>query len=337
MKHELFDIGEYGAMYDGIDHLDYKELENINGDNLFLAFLKENGNISLNSVAAIDGNIYNFNTHKFIDNDTEITYARAFSDIMPSTIWRLIHIVNHDIISIDIDDYKSYLIENFDKWYHNKTEEDARGKMLRNGYLTPTFQKLTSLNKETLEHIDGSNIFLAILEKVEKGPKSFREYFQNDRRMMEVTYDGVDICAKLLKSMVKSKEINLPENVSLEAWLDMFKLRAIEDLNRYWYIKMNTNPTTANFIASINGHIFNFCTNQYLNLDEVEINYAAPIDELLSANQWNLSYSDSGKLKCLAITEDAIDTLSTFQFTNSEKVDKTAKAKILKHGYQIKS
>lgn len=336
MKQELFNIGEYGDNYDGIDRLDYKELENLNGDNIFLAFLKENENVSLNTVAAINGRIYNFNTHKFIKEDTCITYARTFSDIMPTTIWRLVHIVNHDIVSVDIDDYKSYLIDNFDDWYHDKTEKGAKEKILKHGYITPSFKKMNILTEQNLKNINGSNIFLAILEKANKG-QDFRETYQNDSQMMQITYEEIDTLAKILKDMVQSKKILLHPNMDMETFLAYFKLMAKEDLDRYWNIKMTTKDITANFIASINGHVFNFCTNQYLNLDNVDINYVAPIDKLISDKQWHLSFSDSGKLKCLAIDESAIDTLTAFQITYSEEIDKSAKARVLKNGYQIKS
>ena len=42
MKNEYFNIGDADYSYDNIDRLNAKDLENLNGDNLFLAFLKEN-------------------------------------------------------------------------------------------------------------------------------------------------------------------------------------------------------------------------------------------------------------------------------------------------------
>ena len=128
MKQELFNIGEYKEVYEDIDRLDYRKLEDLNGDNLFFAFLKENEEVTLNCVAAINHKIYNFNTHKFISDNVEITFARSFSDIMPATIWRLIHVVNHDIVSIEIDDYKSYLVENFYERCHYKRKKMSKQK-----------------------------------------------------------------------------------------------------------------------------------------------------------------------------------------------------------------
>ena len=74
MKQELFNIGEYEGIYEDIDRLDYRKLEDLNGDNLFFAFLKENEEVTLNCVAAINHKIYNFNTHKFIGDNVEITF-----------------------------------------------------------------------------------------------------------------------------------------------------------------------------------------------------------------------------------------------------------------------
>lgn len=48
MKQELFNIGEYEGVYEDIDRLDYRKLEDLNGDNLFFAFLKENEEVTLN-------------------------------------------------------------------------------------------------------------------------------------------------------------------------------------------------------------------------------------------------------------------------------------------------
>ena len=55
MKKEYFNIDNYGEIYNNIDYLNPNDLKNINGDNIFLAFIKENLRTSLNSVAAIDG------------------------------------------------------------------------------------------------------------------------------------------------------------------------------------------------------------------------------------------------------------------------------------------
>lgn len=335
MKQELFNIGEYEEVYKDIDRLDYRKLEDLNGDNLFFAFLKENEEVTLNCLAAINHKIYNFNTHKFIDDNAEITFARSFSDIMPATIWRLVHIVNHDVVSIEIDDYKSYLVENFYEWYHDKKEENAKAKILRNGYILQFNKNLRILNRKNLRNINGSNIFLAILEKVNKGT-DLQECLQDNIHMMEITYDGIEISAELLKGMIETGKINLPQDTDLNTWIEEFKSLATEELDKYWYLKLNASEVTANFISSINGRIYNFCTNEYLDLNEVDINYAAPIEELLTPNEWSLSYSVSGHLKCLTIEESAIEVLSTFQHTKSNEIDKLAKAKVLKNGYNIK-
>ena len=235
---------------------------------------------------------------------------------MPATIWRLIHVVNHDIVSIEIDDYKSYLVDNFYEWYHDKNEENAKTKILRNGYIPQLSKNLRILNRENLKNISGSNIFLAILEKVNK-ENDLQECLQGDIHMMEITYDGIELSAELLKGMVESGKINLPQDTDLDTWIEEFKLLAADELDKYWYLKLKENEVTANFISSINGHIYNFCTNEYLDLDEVDINYAASVEELLTPNEWSLSYSASGHLKCLTIEESAVDILSSFQHDKS--------------------
>ena len=42
MKKEYFNIDNYGEIYNNIDYLNPNDLKNINGDNIFLAFIKEN-------------------------------------------------------------------------------------------------------------------------------------------------------------------------------------------------------------------------------------------------------------------------------------------------------
>ena len=123
-------------MYDDTDYLDKNEIEHITGDNIFLAFINTYGIAYLNMIASINGKIYNFNLHKYIDEKSEILYAVAFSDIMPSEIWRLVHITNYDLISIDIDDDKYYLIDQFEENYMGLIDKKAKAKVLRNGYKT---------------------------------------------------------------------------------------------------------------------------------------------------------------------------------------------------------
>ena len=139
MKQENFnldDFGNFDKIYEDIDCLEEKKVENITGDNLFFAFLKNNGVISLNFIACINDKIYNFSSHKYLDDRIEILFARAFSDIMPSEIWRLVHITNYDLISIDIDDDKYYLIDQFEENYMGLIDKKAKAKVLRNGYKT---------------------------------------------------------------------------------------------------------------------------------------------------------------------------------------------------------
>lgn len=139
MKQENFDLDDFGdfdKVYENIDYLEANKIENITGDNLFLAFLQINGVISLNFIACINDKIYNFSSHKYLDDRIEILFARAFSDIMPSEIWRLVHITNYDLISIDIDDDKYYLIDQFEENYMGLIDKKAKAKVLRNGYKT---------------------------------------------------------------------------------------------------------------------------------------------------------------------------------------------------------
>ena len=140
MKQENFNLdgfGDFDKIYEDIDCLEEKKVENITGDNLFLVFLKNNGVISLNFIACINDKIYNFSSHKYLDDNSEILFAKSFSDIMPSEIWRLIHIANYDLISIDVDDDKYYLIDWFEENYTGLIDKNAKTKVLRNGYKTP--------------------------------------------------------------------------------------------------------------------------------------------------------------------------------------------------------
>lgn len=133
MKQETFNIGEYGRRYENIDYLNPEDLENIQGDNIFLAFVEEQ-TIEFAIIMAIHNQIYNFNTHKFLSPTANIHYAKAFSDIMPKEIWRPVYITNYDIISIDVDDDKVYIIEQFQKVFTGKTDDQAKVKVLKNQY-----------------------------------------------------------------------------------------------------------------------------------------------------------------------------------------------------------
>ena len=139
MKQVSFNIDEFAFfsdMYEDTDHLNENEIEHITGDNIFLAFINTHGIAHLNMIASINGKIYNFNLHKYLDEKSEILYAKPLSDIMPSDIWRLVHITDYDLISIDIDDDKYYLIDEFDENYYGKIDKNAKTKVLRNGYKT---------------------------------------------------------------------------------------------------------------------------------------------------------------------------------------------------------
>ena len=331
MKKEYFNIDNYGEIYNNIDYLNPNDLKNINGDNIFLAFIKENLRTSLNSVSAIDGKIYNFNTHKYLSDSTEILYAKAFSDIMPKEIWDLVYIVNYQIISIDVDDNKCYLISEFEKSYQNTYDKNAKKRILKNGYFTPKFQKMAILNKQNLENIKSSNIFIAVLENISSSDKSFSE----EENLIDITYEGIDEIALILESMLQNGEIILPKGVSKESWIETFKNKATDELDRYWYFKTNVGQTVANFIASINGNIYNFCTNEYLDFNKTKINYVKPLKNLIPENKWKLSYSKSGKLTCLTIDEEYLEQLIEFECLHDEEYDKKAKTKVLKNGYKI--
>lgn len=331
MKKEYFNIDNYGEIYNNIDYLNPNDLKNINGDNIFLAFIKENLRTSLNSVAAIDGKIYNFNTHKYLSDSTEILYAKAFSDIMPKEIWDLVYIVNYQIISIDVDDNKCYLISEFEKSYQNTYDKNAKKRILKNGYFTPKFQKMAILNKQNLENIKSSNIFIAVLENISSSDKSFSE----EENLIDITYEGIDEIALILESMLQNGEIILSKGVSKESWIETFKNKATDELDRYWYFKTNVGQKVANFIASINGNIYNFCTNEYLDFNKTKINYVKPLKELIPENKWKLSYSKSGKLTCLTIDEEYLEQLIEFECLHDEEYDKKAKTKVLKNGYKI--
>ena len=331
MKKEYFNIDNYGEIYNNIDYLKPNDLKNINGDNIFLAFIKENLRTSLNSVSAIDGKIYNFNTHKYLSDSTEILYAKAFSDIMPKEIWDLVYIVNYQIISIDVDDNKCYLISEFEKSYQNTYDKNAKKRILKNGYFTPKFQKMAILNKQNLENIKSSNIFIAVLENIAYSEKSFSE----DENLINITYEGINELAFILEDMLKNEVIILPKGTSQKDWIETFKEKAIDELDRYWYFKTNVGQTVANFIASINGNIYNFCTNEYLDFNKTKINYVKPLKNLIPENKWKLSYSKSGKLICLTIDEEYLEQLIEFECLHDEDYDKEAKTKVLKNGYKI--
>lgn len=324
MEKEYFNIDDYGKIYKNIDYLNPNDLDMINGDNIFLAFLKDNP--SLNYIAAIDGKIYNFSTHKYITD--EILYAKAFSDFVPKEIWRLIYIVNYNIITIDVDDDKIYLFEEFEEKYKGIYDKDAKKKVLKNGYMTQKLMKKSILTRDNLKNITDENIFLAILENVNHDSSLERE------KLINITYEGIEDLAIILRSMIDSSEIILPKGNKTDEFIDEFKNQAIDELDKYWYFRINENQTIANFITSINGNIFNLCTNEYIN-NGIEINYVKPLKNILPKNKWRLSYNESGNLNCIVIDEDYLDTLVAFECEHKDDIDKFAKSKVLRNGYKI--
>ncbi len=324
MEKEYFNIDDYGKIYKSIDYLNPNDLDMINGDNIFLAFLKDNP--SLNYIAAIDGKIYNFSTHKYITD--EILYAKAFSDFVPKEIWRLIYIVNYNIITIDVDDDKIYLFEEFEEKYKGIYDKDAKKKVLKNGYMTQKLMKKSILTRDNLKNITDENIFLAILENVNHDSSLERE------KLINITYEGIEDLAIILRSMIDSSEIILPKGNKTDEFIDEFKNQAIDELDKYWYFRINENQTIANFITSINGNIFNLCTNEYIN-NGIEINYVKPLKNILPKNKWRLSYNESGNLNCIVIDEDYLDTLVAFECEHKDDIDKFAKSKVLRNGYKI--
>lgn len=324
MEKEYFNINDYGKIYKSIDYLNPNDLDMINGDNIFLAFLKDNP--SLNYIAAIDGKIYNFSTHKYITD--EILYAKAFSDFVPKEIWRLIYIVNYNIITIDVDDDKIYLFEEFEEKYKGIYDKDAKKKVLKNGYMTQKLMKKSILTRDNLKNITDENIFLAILENVNHDSSLERE------KLINITYEGIEDLAIILRSMIDSSEIILPKGNKTDEFIDEFKNQAIDELDKYWYFRINENQTIANFITSINGNIFNLCTNEYIN-NGIEINYVKPLKNILPKNKWRLSYNESGNLNCIVIDEDYLDTLVAFECEHKDDIDKFAKSKVLRNGYKI--
>lgn len=139
MKQDSFNLNgfeNFDEIYKKIDYLEEKEIEDITGDNIFIAFLKENDLIFLNFIASINGKIYNFSSHKYLNDNIEILFAKAMSDIFPSDIWRLVYINNYGIITIDIDDDKYYLIDEFEENHIGVIDKQAKTKVLRNDYKT---------------------------------------------------------------------------------------------------------------------------------------------------------------------------------------------------------
>ena len=324
MKKEYFNIDDYGKIYKNIDYLNPNDLDMINGDNIFLAFLKDNP--SLNYITSIDGKIYNFSTHKYITD--EILYAKAFSDFVPKEIWRLIYIINYNIITIDIDDDKIYLFEEFEEKYKGSYDKNAKKNVLKNGYITPKLMKKSILTKDNLKNITDENIFLAILENVNCDSSFERE------NLISITYEGIEDLTILLEDMIDSRKIILPKGNKKDEFVNEFKNQAIDELDKYWYFRINENQTIANFITSINGNIFNLCTNEYIN-NSIEINYVKPLKSILPKNKWQLSYSKSGALNCIVIDEDYLDVLVAFECEHKDDIDKFAKSKVLRNGYQI--
>ena len=140
----------------------------------------------------------------------------------------------------------------------------------------------------------------------------------------------------LTSNYTRASEIfNMAKNMNLDEYLEEFKNKAYDNLDNYWHMVFNSKDTYAHFIASINGHIYDFCENEFINLNRISINYAISLDELAQNCNFSLSYNEAGKLVCLNIDEDMIDLLVAFQTVNSETVDKLAKTKVLKNGYKI--
>ena len=299
---------------DNVYYLNPNDLDDINEENLFLAFINNN----LNVLASIDGLIYNFNTHKYL-NDEKITFAKSFKEVFPNNSWRLIYIINHGLIQVDLDDDKCYLLDEFTEKYQNIIDEKAKEKIIKNTYFLKDY---IYLNAKNLKNINNSNIFLAILEENKK--VNLLEDLYNDENMMRITYEGVEDLALILKGMVKSGKINL-NDITIDEYLENFKNKAYDDLDKYWYAVFNSKNTFAHFIASINGHIYDFSENQFINLNRISINYAISLNELAPNCHFSLSYNEAGKLICLNIAEDMIDLLAAFQTIDSETVDKLAK------------
>lgn len=136
MKQDSFNLDGFDEVYKDIDYLEKSEIENITGDNIFISFVKENDLIFLSFIASINGKIYNFSSHKYLNDNAEILFVKALSDNFPSNIWRLVYITNYDIISIDIDDDKYYLVDEFEENYTGRIDKNAKVKVLRNNYKT---------------------------------------------------------------------------------------------------------------------------------------------------------------------------------------------------------
>ena len=137
MQEADFNLPEDLDLYTDVDYLNKDKMDNITSDNLFLAFIKQKQELEFSVVAAIDDEIYNFSTHKFLDSTCNFTYASAFSDVMPREIWRLIYIRNYGIITVDIDDDKYFIIEEWIENNKNKFDPNAKDKITRNRYIPP--------------------------------------------------------------------------------------------------------------------------------------------------------------------------------------------------------
>lgn len=333
MKQEKFNLGEINP-YENTNHLNPIDLENINSDNLFLAFTQECPE-EAHVLAAIDGKIYDFNEHVYLKECIKIIYARSFSDIMPSHIWRLVYITNHDIITIDIDDDKYYLIERFENLYQGKEDKQAKERILKNSYISPQIKP--DFTRDDLKDITSASIFAAILEKTYNCPNDFEapSFDEENEHIKNITSKEIDFMAEVLKEMIKKGEIILPDQISIEDFTKLFKKEVQEKIKKYWQNQTDELVTSVNFIASINGNIYNFNTNQYLDLNRIKINYAKPINELLSDSEWHLAYNASNHLTCLALEDSAIEKLIAFECENSDEIDSKSQIKVLKNGYEI--
>lgn len=131
MKEEKFNLPEDIEFYKDVDYLNPSDLDNMTSDNLFLSNLERDGITYLGIIIGINDKIYDFATHKYLDDRTTVLYAQQFSDYMPSSIWKPIYITNYGIICIDIDDDKFYIV---DQWLDNKSDiqdKEAKEKVLK--------------------------------------------------------------------------------------------------------------------------------------------------------------------------------------------------------------
>ena len=131
MKEEKFNLPEDIEFYKDVDYLNPNDLDNMTSDNLFLANLERDGITYLGIIIGINDKIYDFATHKYLDDRTTLLYPQQFPDYIRSRIWTPSYITNYGIICIDIDDDKFYII---DQWLENKSDKQdkkAKEKVLK--------------------------------------------------------------------------------------------------------------------------------------------------------------------------------------------------------------